>query len=364
LRSWAGSYRRAYNLTVDLLERAYLEKGKSGSYMRDRKVWTAAIREQMPWFKEIPAHTIYGAMRDAEIDYKNTVAKRAKGEACNLPRCRAKFQRSFFVLGNAITPRGIYPTKLGPIRSREAMPEKPKDSRIVFEAGKWWVRIPEEVQTSIAENQGRVCAIDPGVRTFATIFAPELIAKVQFGGFARIVRLAYCLDDLISRRAKTKNGARRRRMQVAIQRARLRIRHLVQDLHYQTIGWLFRRFGTVIVPNSDFTSAVCRATRKIRNKTVRSLLNFAFARFRDRLKHKAELYGKSVVTVCESYTSKTNNITGEISANLGGRKYIWHQGKKIDRDINGALGIFLKALLDRPSAEPPVQRQSALVSAC
>lgn len=362
LRSWAGSYRKAYNLIVDLKQQAYEQTGKSGTYLQCRKDWTAKVREQMPWFKEIPAHTIYGAMQDADKDYTLCVKKRVCGEKANLPRCRSKYQRSFFILGNAITPRGIYPRHLGPIRSAEPLPDKPMDSRIVFTAGKWWLRTPEKVQTLVAESQGRVCSIDPGVRSFLTVFSPGLLAKVQSGGFSRIVRLALGLDDLISRTSKEKSKQRQRRMLVAIERARLRIRSLVDDLHYQAIGWLFRNFDTVIIPDSNFTSAARKASRKIRSKTVRSLLTYAFARFRDRVKHKALLLGKQAVVVCEAYTSKTHNITGEVVNNLGGRKFITSNGIRVDRDINGALGIFLKALLDRPEGCPSAMLTS-LVSA-
>lgn len=341
--------------------RMYEETGKTGSYMRCRKEWIVEIRRAMPWFKEIPAHTLYGAMRDAEKDYRNCIRKRAMGEACDLPRCRAKKQRSFFILGNAITPKGIYSRLLGEMRSAEPLPEKPMDSRIVFTAGKWWLRVPEKVQTLAADNQGRVCcSVDPGVRSFITVFSPELIAKVQKGGFSRIVRLALCLDDLISRKAKEKSKRRKARMQLAIERARLRIRNLIDDLHFQAIGWLFWNFDTVIIPDSNFTSAACKASRKIRSKTVRSLLSYAFARFRDRVKHKATLLGKLAIVTCESYTSKTHNITGEVIQKLGGRKFIISNGVKIDRDINGSLGIFLKALLDRPEE----QSSATLISAC
>lgn len=52
--------------------------------------------------------------------------------------------------------------------------------------------------------------------------------------------------------------------------------------------------------------------------------------------------------VSEAYTSKTHNITGEVKAKLGGAKFTESQGVRIDRDLNGALGIFLRALLAQP----------------
>ena len=91
-----------------------------------------------------------------------------------------------------------------------------------------------------------------------------------------------------------------------------------------------------------------KAKRKIGRKTVRSLLTWAFARFRDRLISKAELLGRNVLIVSEAFTSKTANWTGEIVWKLGSRKTIKSGGLTVDRDVNGAFGILLKALADRP----------------
>jgi hypothetical protein len=57
-----------------------------------------------------------------------------------------------------------------------------------------------------------------------------------------------------------------------------------------------------------------------------------------------------VLDVNEAYTSKTVSWTGEIVKNLGGSKTIksLSTGKTMDRDLNGARGIFLRALVDTP----------------
>lgn len=70
-----------------------------------------------------------------------------------------------------------------------------------------------------------------------------------------------------------------------------------------------------------------------------------------------------VVDVCEAYTSKTNNFTGQIDKKLGGKEFVVYNNKRIDRDINGALGILLRALGDTPCLEYQLQ-QIALVNEC
>lgn len=333
-----------YNKVVDFKEAQYLADGKSKNYMSMRKEWKASLVAEHPWITEIPAHTVYGAMMDADKDYNLVVRKRAKGQAHKLPRCRKRAQRSCFVLGNAVTNKGIYPRLIGVLKSSEQLPDHPCDCRLIHDAdGRWYLSVPYKVQVADSENQG-ICALDPGVRTFISGVSDRSCFKIGKGAFGRIVRLCHRLDALISRASKANKKSFRR----AIGRARVRIRNLVDDLHYQVVGHLVRSYRTIVFPEANFTSAVKRATRKIRSRTARSLMTFAFAKFRDRLLAKAEVVGVQVITICESYTSKTANWTGEIVQNLGGSKTIRSQGACLDRDINAALGILLKALPDRP----------------
>ena len=86
-----------------------------------------------------------------------------------------------------------------------------------------------------------------------------------------------------------------------------------------------------------------RGHRKLRRKSVRQMLTLSHYRFKDFLKQKALEYSVQVIDVCEAWTSKTVSWTGEIITNLGGSKVIKSsKGHCMDRDLNGARGIFIK----------------------
>ena len=88
----------------------------------------------------------------------------------------------------------------------------------------------------------------------------------------------------------------------------------------------------------------------LRNKIVRSLLTFAHYRFQRFLLWKARQTGAKVLLINEAYTSKTCSWSGEIVNKLGGARYITGQdGITVERDINGARGAFLRALVDTPA---------------
>jgi len=144
------------------------------------------------------------------------------------------------------------------------------------------------------------------------------------------------------------NHAKRSRMKKALQRMKHKIWDLIDELHFKSINFLMKSFDCVVFPTFNSSEMVTKATRKIRSKTVRAILTFAFFRFSQRLEHKAKALGKTVIRISEAYTSKTASWTGEVKEKLGSSKFITSSGEKMDRDINGARGIFLRALGDTP----------------
>ena len=56
-----------------------------------------------------------------------------------------------------------------------------------------------------------------------------------------------------------------------------------------------------------------------------------------------------MLEVSEAYTSKTRSWDGGVNQNLGSRTVVRDEkGFGMDRDVNGARGIFLRALGDSP----------------
>ena len=263
-------------------------------------------------------------------------------------RKRKSSKTSVYIPKSAVKSAGIYHTILGKLRYAEKLPDKFGDCRLVCAYGQYYLCVPLEVTTIQADNQGRMVALDPGVRTFLTFFSENSVGKIGEGDFSRIQRLCHHLDDLISRFSKAQS-AQKRRMRKAASRLRLQIKNLIDELHHKAARFLVDNFDVILLPTFDTSQMTLKSRRKIRSKTVRNMLSFAHYRFKMFLKHKAFETGKLVLDVCEAYTSKTVSWTGEI-LKIGGSKQIRSRidGQVMDRDINGARGIFLRALADTP----------------
>ncbi|WP_156093366.1 zinc ribbon domain-containing protein, partial [Planktothrix serta] len=109
-------------------------------------------------------------------------------------------------------------------------------------------------------------------------------------------------------------------------------------------------FDVILLPTFETSQMVSKSRRKLRNKSVRQMLTLSHYEFKQFLKWKAWENHKVVIDCNEAYTSKTVSWTGEIINKLGGAKIIKSAStqSKMDRDLNGARGIFLRALVDTP----------------
>jgi putative transposase len=161
------------------------------------------------------------------------------------------------------------------------------------------------------------------------------------------------MDALIGRKRKTKLRFKRRNLAMAIRRTRARLRHLIDEMHWQVANFLTKSFDVILIPHLETGRLAVRAKRKLTTKTARHMLTLGHYRFLQRLKQKAQERGKLVIECSEAYTSKTVSWTGEVNPRLGGAKIVRSQldGQRMDRDLNGARGIFLRALADTPIGE-------------
>jgi putative transposase len=344
VRQWIGTARFVYNRTVEYLQQEGTKanwKGIKGGILKSLPDWSKSIPYQI---KSIAIRDACIAVREAKKKYKETgMVQKVKF------RSRKKPVQSCYVPSSAVTEKGIYRTILGEINCAENLPIEHGDSRLILHQGCYYLCLSVEEQQEKAENQGRVVALDPGVRNFLTFFSENSYGWIGSNDIGRIQRLCYHLDDLISRSTKVKSK-KKRRMSQAANRIRLKIHNLIDELHHQVARFLVDNFDVILLPTFEVSQMVVKSSRKIRAKSVRQMLSLSHYRFECFLKHKAKETGKLVLDVNEAYTSKTVSWTGEIIPNLGGRKVIkGSDGLKMDRDLNGARGIFLRALVDTPS---------------
>jgi len=325
LKMWCGAARWFYNQAVE-------------KQVSSRKSVQAAMLANCPmWATSAPYKIKQMAIEDETIARCNgfKFAKKT-GQAFHLSFRAKKMRRdSLYIPKQSAGPNGIYPRLLGSMKSAEPIERPAYDCRLLHNNGKFYLLVPYDKPTRENQARGEV-AVDPGVRTFLTFFSPDVVGKIGDLAINRIQRLCAWMDKLVSRKKWQ-----------AIRRMRERIQNLISDLHHKAALWLVKNFRMIVIPKFDAREMTIRKARKISSKTARKMLTLAHGRFRTILLDKAEEWGRTVVHVSEAYTSKTCSVCGK-QHEIGGKKVI-NCCKSYDRDINGARGIFLRALVDTPA---------------
>jgi putative transposase len=404
LKQWFGVSRFVYNTTIKLLQ--------DGSVKANWKAIKGNILNGLPdWCKEVPYQIKSIAIKDACKAVSNAKKKYKDGGGISKCRFRSRKDsvQSCYIPKSAVKAEGIYHTILGKTSYKEALPSSFGDCRLVFAYGDYYLTVPEESPQLTTDNQGsqcvaqssalrsqcvaepvlktgfpsqdksvgvppveapgvgfpplwrlrrvapveatgvRVVALDPGIRTFLTFFSETSFGWLGDAANIRIQKLCFDLDKLISKISKAKSR-QKKRLKTAATRLRGKIKNLVSELHKKTAHFLVTNFDVVLLPTFETSQMAKKAKRRIKSKSVRQMLTLSHYQFKQFLKHKAFEHSKVVLDVNEAYTSKTVSWTGEIVNNLGGSKTIKSPStqQKMDTDLNGARGVFLRALVDTP----------------
>jgi putative transposase len=343
LKQWFGVSRYVYNATIKYLQ----EPGTKAQWMAVAPIIMGALPG---WAKSVPYQIKKIAVKDACLAVK--AAKKKYKQTGSINKCQFRTRRdrrqTVFIPKSAIKTTGIYHTILGQSKLKEALPKDFSDGRLTLAYGEYYIVVSEEVQQHEADNQGRVVALDPGVRTFMTFFSESSYGWLGNDSNLFIQKLCFRLDKLISKTSKAKS-AQKQRFKLAADRLKSKIQHLVKELHHKTALFLVKNFDVILLPSFESSQMVSKSRRKIRSKTVRQMLTLSHYQFKKHLEWKAWEFRKVALTdINEAYTSKTVSWTGEIKK-IGGARFIKDEfGRRMNRDLNGARGIFLRALVDTP----------------
>ena len=348
-RQWFGVSRKIYNAAVS----RYNEKD------RKRISWMDMAKDifsemDYDYVKVVPYQIKKIAVKDCYQALVNGCRKTKKtGETFKLSfRTRKNPKQSCYIPKQALKKEGIYHTIAGKLKisERSLLNYEHRDLRLVAEYDRWYVVVPLEfgnMSLMCSENQGNgdVVAIDPGIRHFLTYFSENGYFGHICGEYSVLLKLQLKIDRLISRMSKEKDKFKKRNLKRTVGKTRLRLRDLVDELHWKAIGFLVRNFSVIILPSFETSGMVKKGKRKLRKSVVRSMQSFRFYEFSQRLEMKCKEYGVLLIRSNESYTSRTNSFNGELM-NIGSRELFVYDGVTVNRDVNGARNILLRAMRD------------------
>jgi putative transposase len=214
---------------------------------------------------------------------------------------------------------------------------------------KWYICLPRKrvaTPDSSDEKPFESVFLDPGVRTFQTIYSPDgICGKIGEDVFTKEIQYIAMRHDYLWNESfvegvpsKTKRGLRKR---CALLRDKLK--NKVDDLHWQTASLLCKSFKNIFIPTFEVSKMVkgsplgCTITRR--------MLQLSHGKFKERLAYLGSRYGSNVIFVGEEYTTKTCGVCGNIQEMKGNKVFNCRKcTSEIDRDVNGARNICLKLI--------------------
>lgn len=208
------------------------------------------------------------------------------------------------------------------------------DSKLVKKDNKFFILIPYEIKKIKNHKYNNICGIDPGVRTFMTLYSDHSVSEYKHN-IDLIRKLNKKIDLLTQKRIKTKRRTLRK-----VENKKL---NLINELHWKTVDHIIKNNDILFYGNINSHNIVKNKHNKILNRDINDL---KFYQFKHKLFYKANINNKLIFKVDESYTSKTCSCCGCIN-DVGASKVYTCSNCKIiiDRDINGAKNILMKGYI-------------------
>jgi putative transposase len=349
---------------------------------------TAEFVQRRQWLLKIPYDIRDEAAKDLVQAYKTNIAKNKKNNTSKRFDVKYRNRKAptevIRILAKHYTGPGMFHTTFftTPFKcAREQLPSTLEyDSTLQkTRLGHFYLIVPRPLamhNNSTSESSHRddmdvehktttkrgVIALDPGVRTFLTGYT-STGECVEWGknDIQRLYRLGLGMDKLQRKAACSTTAQKRKRYRRAWHRMSERIRNLRLDFHHKCAKWLCSNFAVILLPTLGTTQMSNRSKRSISSTSVRKMLTWSHAQFRDRLSEKARQFDHThvVVDVDEAYTSKTCGQCGRLHHKLGASKhfrcgYCDFEG---DRDFNAARNILMKFMGARKNTESTEERQ-------
>jgi IS605 OrfB family transposase len=347
-------YRRAYNLAIEFMRKGRKPSSEFRTQICD---WCQLECEENAICYN--SNLIQAAYREACQTRANVIAKHVKGERATMSFKSRNASEQAFIAPRLSKKKAVFPLLLGTCHWFETVPDEAIGKTVIvkYQQGHWFACVQKiQIIPPQKTNTLSIISLDPGVRTFQTGFSQH--DATQYGDQfveTKLVPLMLEMDRLISLRDQLHKKDRSQQwvqdrlrfIHHKMNEIRVRKKNLVEDLHRRVAYDLVKNYDLILLPTFETKKMSQKSTesrkRFLRRKTVRGMLGLAHYKFKLTLKWMAKKYGKTVIDVNESYTSKTL-WDGSLLKNLGGKASILFQGIRVNRDIHGARNILIRFL--------------------
>lgn len=197
-----------------------------------------------------------------------------------------------------------------------------------------WIALTFKIQENISQNSLSV-GIDVGCRINAATSEGNLYIDRKFNAEKR--RLRYLKRCLQSKSDKGSKSAKRH-----LKKLRYRESNKNKNFSHHLSKKIIKDTNANVIVLENLKSIKVRKHRYQSKNRISQVPLYQLKQF---LSYKAPIYGKTVISVCASYTSQIDSQTGKRDGKRQGRRYYSKNGKIYDADVNAAINIATRSKL-------------------
>lgn len=359
IKHWIEIARIVYNLTV-----FYYRKNKLTSFYDARKIIKPMFNSNLKHLinvYNVPTHVIDNAIADVYKSYKTSFALKKSGHIRNFKIRYKKYSKDKQTIviekeDFSTKKNGFYISYLGKIDTTYILIKSNilANTRLTYKksVNSFILNIPKEITKFNNKPTNKLCSIDPGNKTFLTVYNPNGLCFKIFNRkitskltklLKKRIQTRKILDELNFKDIIKRSPAVYKKMKKYYNRISNKIQVNVKELHYKSAHILCKQFDKIFLGKLS-TQGITSKKNKMSAFEKHYSYMLSHDKFRTVLTEVAEKYSnKEIKIVCEGYTSKTCGYCGYIQKIENKDIYDCNQCKiRIDRDLNGARNILIK----------------------
>ena len=334
-----GCVRKVYNLALEARTVAWQQRQERISYVQTSALLTQwKLDQDLSYLGDVSSVPLQQALRHLHSAFVAFWEKRTRYprfKSRKKSRASAEYTRSAFRWREGKLWLAKMDAPLD-IRWSRALPEGTEPSTVTVSrdsAGRWFVSLVCECQTTPLPRCGDVVGVDAGITSLVTLSTGEKIANPRHEGRDR-ARLSRAQRNLCR---KKKGSANRDRARVKVGKIHARIADRRKDYLHKLTTWLVRENQAVVIEELSVRNLV-------RNHSLaRAISDAAWYEMRAMLEYKCDWYGRDLVVIDRwRPTSKTCSACGQIARAMPLSVRAWaceSCGTSHDRDVNAAINI-------------------------
>lgn len=345
-----GCCRFLYNYFLDIRSKAYNEEKKTLGY-NACAAQIPALKEQLPWLKEVDSTALQSAVKSLDTAYQNFFRRVKSGvRPFGYPKFKSKHDRRQCYTSKRngetikiVDGKHIRLPKLGSVKcaiSKEVTGRILSATVSRNPSGRYFISICcTDPDIPKLPSTGAVAGVDLGIKELAVTSDGELYPNNKYTSAAekRLIRLQRSLSR------KTKGSANSNKARIQVARLHEKIANQRRDNLHKLTAELVRSYDIICIEDLN-------AKGMVRNRHLaKAISDAAFGEFRRQLEYKAAWYGKTVSVIDRFYPSSQlcshcGFRNGEVK-DLAVRSWVCPQcGRVHDRDINAAKNILAEGL--------------------